>query len=310
MDRNPFRCAILLAAALLLILDAPAGAQKVDDLVNANKIEYNACKYKAARMRDEARHYDRVRTTDLPGMEKQAADLQAKLDALNLKRQRYAALMEEQKALSSELPKVDQECQQAWFQSLSGACSRRNQITKKLYEEIDPEIARLRADTLSLGDERKKVEDALTVLRMNLQSYQNYLDRTTCPTAEQIAEQDRQCQRMELSMGLDSTASRSTVTIATSASEGMVGDEVSFGALLSPKDPLARYGYVWSLNGQVFSGNGASVRMNIPSEGAIRSGSWPGGGRADSGSRLPRPRGTSPGSPASGRRCPSRDLPA
>ena len=267
MTRTPLRCITLLAAALLLIPAAPAGAQTVDDLVNANKIEYNACKYKAARMRDEARHYDRVKTTDLPGMEKQAADLQAKLDVLNSKHQRYSALMEEQKALNRELPKVEQECQQAWFQSFSGACSRRNQITKRLNEEINIELARLRADTPSLEDERKKVEDALTVLRMNLQSNQNYLARTSRPTDEQIAEQDRQCQLMELSMGLDSTASRSTVTIATSASEGMVGDEVSFGALLSPKEPRARYGYVWSLNGQVFSGNEAGVRTNIPSEG-------------------------------------------
>lgn len=70
----------------MLIPAAPAGAQKIDDLAHANKIEYNACKYKAAQMRDEARHYDRART-DLPGMEKQAADLQAKLDVLNPKYQ-------------------------------------------------------------------------------------------------------------------------------------------------------------------------------------------------------------------------------
>ena len=45
---------ILLAAALLLMTAGPAGAQKIDELVNANKIEYTACKYKAAQMRDEA----------------------------------------------------------------------------------------------------------------------------------------------------------------------------------------------------------------------------------------------------------------
>lgn len=267
MVRTPLRCVILLAAALLLIPAAPAGAQKIDDLAHANKIEYNACKYKAAQMRDEARHYDRARA-DLPGMEKQAADLQAKLDVLNPKYQSYTGLMEEQKTLNSELPKVEKECQEAWISSLSSACTRRNQITKRLYEEINPELARLRAEMPSLGEERKKVEDTLSVIKMNLQSHQNYLARTTRPTDQQIAEQDGKCQLMELSMGLDSKASKSTVTIAATASEGMVGDEVHFGALLSPKDPRTQFGYVWSLNGQVIGGNTASVKTNIPSEGA------------------------------------------
>jgi hypothetical protein len=143
MARTPIRRFILLAVALLLIPAAPAGAQKIDDLAHANKIEYNACKYKAAQMRDEARHYDRARS-DLPGMEKQAADLQAKLDVLNPKYQSYTALTEEQKTLNSELPKVEKECQEAWISSLSSACTRRNQITKRLYEEINPELARLK----------------------------------------------------------------------------------------------------------------------------------------------------------------------
>lgn len=266
MARTPIRRFILLAVALVVIPAAPAWAQKVDDLAHTNKIEYNACKYKAAQMREEARHYDRARA-DLPGMEKQAADLQAKLDVLNTKNQNYTALMEEQKTLNSELPKVEKECREAWISSLSSACRQRNQITKRLYEEINPELARLRAELPSLGEERKKVEDALSVLKMNLQSHQNYLARTTRPTDQQTAEQDRRCQLMELSMGLDTQASTSAVTIAVTASEGMVGDEVHFGALLSPKDPRTQYGYVWSLNGKVVGGNTASVKTNIPSEG-------------------------------------------
>ena len=152
MVRTPLRCVILLAAALLLIPAVPAAAQKIDDLAHANRIEYNACKYKLAQMQDEARHYDRVKN-DLPGMEKQAADLQAKLDLVNPKyqeaSQKVTALEKEQKALASELPKVEKECQDAWFPSLSGACSRRNQITKRIYEEINPELARLRNDVSS-----------------------------------------------------------------------------------------------------------------------------------------------------------------
>jgi hypothetical protein len=261
MDRS--RCFILLAAALLMSA-VPAWAQKIDDLTQANRIEYNACKYKLAQMTDEVRHYDRVKA-DLPGMEKQAADLQAKLDVLNLKYQRYTALMEEQKTLNTELPKVQQECQGAWISSLSSACKRRDQISRSLAEEIDPELARLRAEMPSLGEERKKVEDPLTVIKMNLQSRQNYLARTTRPSDQQIAEQDRQCKVLELSMGSDSTAS--TLAIAASASEGTVGSGISFGAVLSPKNPQNRYGYVWSLNGRVFGDNSAGVKTNIPGEG-------------------------------------------
>ena len=84
MAKTTIRCIILLAAALLLTHAAAAEAQKIGELVNANKIEYTACKYKEAQMRDEARHYDRVKA-DLPGMEKRAADLQAKLDLVNPK---------------------------------------------------------------------------------------------------------------------------------------------------------------------------------------------------------------------------------
>ena len=272
MDRS--RCFILLAAVLLMIA-VPAWAQKIDDLTQANRIEYNACKYKLAQIRDEVRHYDRVKA-DLPGMEKQAADLQAKLDVLNQKYQRYTALMEEQKTLDTELPKVQQECQGAWISSLSSACKRRDQISKRLGEEINPELARLSAEMPALGDERKKVEDPLTVIKMNLQSRQNYLARTTRPTDQQIAEQDRQCQLMELSMGLDSTASKSAVVIATSASEGIVGDEISLRASLTRSDPSARYGFVWSINGQVVGGNGDRVKTNIPSEGSntIRVVAW------------------------------------
>ena len=53
-------------------------------------------------MQDEARHYDRVKN-DLPGMEKQAADLQAKLDLVNPKyqeaSQKFTALETEQKTI-------------------------------------------------------------------------------------------------------------------------------------------------------------------------------------------------------------------
>ena len=265
MERSPFRCLILLAAALLLIFAGPVGAQKIDDLLKANKVEYNACKYKLAQMRDEVRHYDRVKA-DLPGMEKQASDLQAKLDVLNLKYQRYTALMEEQKNLDNELPAVQKECQGAWISSLSSACKRRDQISKRLSEEINPELARLSAEMPSLGEERRKVEDPLTVIKMNLQSRQNYLARTSRPTDQQIAEQDRMCQMMELSMGLDSTVS--TLTIDASVSEGTVGTDISFGAVLSPRNPQTRYGYVWSLNGRVFGDNSAGVRASIPAEGA------------------------------------------
>jgi len=266
MKRAPFRCLILLAIALLLMVAGPVGAQKIDDLVKANKVEYNACKYKLAQMRDEIRHYDRVKA-DLPGMEKQASDLQAKLDALNLKYQRYNALTEEQKTLSSELPTVQQECQGAWISSLSSACKRRDQINKRLGEEINPELARLSAEMPSLEEERKKVGDPLTVIKMNLQSRQNYLARTSRPTDQQIAEQDRQCQLLELSMGSDPAASKSAVTIAASASVGNVGDEISLRASLAPVDPGARYGFVWSINSQVIGGNGDLVKTNIASEG-------------------------------------------
>ncbi len=180
MHRPLFRILILLATALSLIVSVSAGAQKMDDPVQASRIEYNACRYKLAQMTDEVRHYDRVKA-DLPGMEKQAADLQARLDILNQKSQRYTALQEEQKTLNSELPKVEKECQGAWISSLSSACKRRDQIGRRLAEEIDPELAILRAEMPALGEERKKVEDPLTVLKMNLQSRQNYLARTTRP---------------------------------------------------------------------------------------------------------------------------------
>ncbi len=265
MERSPLQRLILLVAAFLTIA-VPAGAQKIDDLVQAYRIEYNACKYKLAQMTDEARHYDRVRA-DLPGMEKQVADLQAKLDVLNPKYQRYTALTEEQKTLNSELPKVEKGCQEAWISSLSSACKRRNEITRRLGEEINPELARLRSEMPALGEERKRVEDPLTVIKMNLQSRQNYLARTTRPTDQQIAEQDRLCQLMERSLGLDSTASKSAVSIALSASEGIVGDEITLRASLAPGDPRAQCGFVWSINGQVIGGNGDLVKTTIASEG-------------------------------------------
>ena len=48
----------------------------------------------------------------------------------------------------------------------------------------------------------------------------------------------------------------------------MIGDEIFFRAILSPVDSRARYGFVWSLNGQVFGGNGDRVKTNLASEGA------------------------------------------
>jgi len=267
MIRSPLSSLILLA---VLVLAVPAGAQKVDDLVNANRIELTLCKYKAARMHDDARQVDSAKA-DLPGMERQVADLQAKLDALSPKfreaKQKAASMEREQKALNEELPKVEKDCGEAWFPSLSGACSRRNQITKRLYEEVNPELARLRNELGPLGEERQKCEDTLAVLSMNVQSRRNYLARTTRPTDGEIAEQERRCQLMELSMGLDTAATKPALTIAVSSSEGIVGEEISLGAVLSAADPRARYGYVWSINGRVFGDNRPGVRTAIPAEG-------------------------------------------
>ena len=141
------------------------------------------------------------------------------------------------RARNLELPKMEQECREAWFSSLSSACTRRNQITKRLYEELNPELARLRAEMPSLGEERKKVEDALSVLKMNLQSHQNYLAQTARPTDERIAEQDRQCQLMELSMGLDSKASTSTVTLPHRRRREWSGMRSLSGPCSPPKIP-------------------------------------------------------------------------
>ena len=140
---------------------------------------------------------------------------------------------------------------------------------------------RLRNDLPPLAEERQNCEDTLTVLKMNLQSRQNCLARTTRPTGEQIAERERQCRSMGLSMDLDPAATKSALTISVSASEGMAGDEISLGALLSPTDPGARYGFVWSINGRVFGGNGAAVKTNIPGEGmsTVRVVAWRWAGR-------------------------------
>ena len=270
MMNGTVRSCLPLLIALVFLPAALADAQKIDDLVNANRIEYTLCKYKAARMHDEARQVDSTKA-DLPGMEKQAAELQAKLDALNPKYRdaqiKAAALEREQASLGAELPTAEQECREAWVPSLSGACSRRNRITKRLYEEVNPELARLRGELAPLGQERQKCEDTLAVLSMNVQSRRNYLARTTRPTDGEIAEQERRCQLMELSMGLDTAATKPALTIAVSAPEGTVGDEISLGALLSAADPRARYGYVWSINGRVFGDNRPGVRTAIPAEG-------------------------------------------
>lgn len=270
MMTGTLRTLLPLLIALALLPAALADAQKVDDLVNANRIEYTLCKYKAAQMHDEVRQVDSAKA-DLPGMEKQAAELQAKLDALNPKYReaqlKAAALEREQASLGAELPTVEQECREAWFPSLSGACSRRNRITKRLYEEVNPELARLRSELAPLGQERQKTEDTLAVLSMNVQSRRNYLARTTRPTDGEIAEQERRCQLMELSMGIDTAATKPALTIAVSSPEGTVGDEISLGAVISAADPRARYGYAWSINGRVFGDNRPGVRTAIPAEG-------------------------------------------
>ena len=258
------RVPLVLLAVLILLPTAPAGAQRVDDLVNANRIEHNACKYKLARMTDEARYYDRVKA-ELPEMEKQAAELQGKLDEAMAKHRRASALEGEQKNLVGELPKVEQQCRDAWVASMSSACKRRDQISRRLEKEINPELARLNAEMPALAEDRRQLEDPLTVLKMNLQSRQNYLARTVRPTDRQLAELDGQCSLLEPATGSDFTVGG--LTIAASAPEGTVGDEISFRVTLSPADPRARYGYVWSLNGRSFGDNSAGVRTILPGEG-------------------------------------------
>ena len=107
---------------------------------------------------------------------------------------------------------------------------------------MNPELARRRMSCSPLGEERQKYENTLSVLQMNLQFNRTYLARTTRPADGQIAEKDRQRQLLELSMGLDPRATASTVAIAVSASEGVIGDEIFFRAILSPVDSRARYG--------------------------------------------------------------------
>jgi len=273
MAASLFRYPVLLFTLIALSALSPAGhaeAQQIDDLTRSGRAEAAACLHKLAQMRDEARYYDGMKA-DLPGMEKQAAELQARLDALIPKAReasnRFAALEQEKKALEGELPKAEQDCREAWLPSLSGACSRKSGIARKLTEEVNPAIARLREELPPLEQERQEVENTLSVLQMNLQSRRNYVARATRPAEGQIAEQEGRCRNMELSLGRDHEISRSSMEIAASAAEGIVGDEIALRARLASPVPGARYGFVWSLNGRVFGGNGDQVKAAVPGEG-------------------------------------------
>lgn len=269
------RCTVLFILLSLFALATfspagPADAQEIDDLTRTGRADYAACRHRLAQMIDEARYYNRMKA-DLPGMEKQAAELQARLDALNPKHretsQKLAALESEHKALTADLLKAETDCREAWLPSLSGACSRRDRMTRRLHEELPPELARLRAELPPLAQERQEAENTLSVLQMNLQSRQNYIARASRPSERQIAEQEALCRSMEPSMGIDPNAPRSAMEIAASAPEGIVGDEIALHARLSSPVPEAQHGFVWSLNGRVFGGNGDRVTAAIPGEG-------------------------------------------
>jgi len=259
-----------LALAVLMLCGGPAEAQRIDDLARTGRVEAAACRHALAQMIDEARYYDRMQA-DLLGMEARAAELQARLNDLNPKHRelsrKLAALESEQQALSADLPKADEECRQAWLPSLSGACSRRDRMARRLREELPPELARLKAELPPLAQERQEAENTLSVLQMNLQSRRNYVARAIRPAKEQIAEQEARCRGIEASMARDPEASGSALDIAASAPEGVVGDEIALHARLASPAAGAQYGFVWSLNGRVFGGNGDRVRAAIPGEG-------------------------------------------
>jgi hypothetical protein len=284
MAAAPFRCPVLLIPLLLFVLAAlppanPAEAQSTDDLTRTGRVDVAACRHKLAQMVDEARYYDRMRA-DLPGMEAQAAELQATLDTLSPKcreiSRKLAALESEQKTLAAELPKAETDCREAWLPSLSGACSRVDRITRRLSGEVNPELARHRDELPPLEEERQKAENTLSVLQMNLQSRRNYVARASRPTEQQIAEQEGRCRSLESPMGRDPEASRSALEIVSSAMEGIVGEEITLQARLSFPAPEARYGFVWSLNGRVIGGNGDRVKTAIPGEGTstVRVAAW------------------------------------
>jgi len=269
------RCTVPPVLLILFVLAAfspadPAEAQRIDDLTRTGRADYAACRHKLAQMIDEARYYERMKA-DLPGMETQAAELQARLDALNPKyreaAQKLAALESEHKTLTADLPKAETDCREAWLPSLSGACSRRDRMSRRLHEELPPELSRLRAELPPLAQERQDAENTLSVLQMNLQSRRNYVARANPPTEGQIAEQEARCRGMEPSMGRDPDSSGSALVIDASAPEGVVGDEIALHARLASPVPGAQYGFVWSLNGRIFGGNGDRVSAAIPGEG-------------------------------------------
>ena len=257
-----------LALAALMISGGAAEAQRIDDLARAGRVEAAACRHRLAQMRDMAQYYDRM-AADLPGMERQAAELQAQLGALipqiREASSRLASLGREQEALSDELPKAQKDCREAWFPSMSGACSRAEQIARRLDGEVNPELGRLRAALPPLESERQRVEATLSVLQMNLQSRRNYVARQTRPTEEQIAEQDGRCRTLEVSMAREPAPA--ALEISASAPEALAGEEITLRARIASPVPGARYGFVWSLNGKVFGDNGDSVKTAIPGEG-------------------------------------------
>lgn len=270
----------LLALAALMLCGGPAEAQRIDDLAQTGRVEAAACRHRLAQMLDMARYHDRM-TADLPGMERQTAELQAQLDALipqiREASSRLASLEQEQKALGGELSKAQQDCREAWFPSMSGACSRAQQITRRLDGEVNPEIARLRAALPPLEGERQRVEGTLSVVQMNLQSRRNYAARQTRPTEREIAEQEGRCRTLEASMAREPSPVASTaLEISASAPEAPAGEEITLRARIASPVPGARYGFVWSLNGRVFGGNGDTVKAAVPGEGvnSVRVVAW------------------------------------
>lgn len=272
------RCLALFMLAAL-VLAGPATAQRIDDLARSGRTGDAACRHKLAQMLAEARYYDRMKA-DLPGMEKQAAELQARHDLLLSKVReastRRTALEQEREALGAELPKADAACREAWFPSMSGACSRRSEIARRLDEDVNPALGRLRTELPPLEEERLRIEGSLSVLQMNLQSRRSYIVRATRPADAEIAEQQEICRALELTTGRDPDSSGSALAIVASAAEGVAGDEITLRARLVAPVTGAQYGFVWSLNGRVFGGNGDLVKVTIPGEGTstIRVAAW------------------------------------
>ena len=280
LSGRPAAIALLILLSLAYLPPAcPADAQGIDDLARTGGADYAVCRHKLAQMIEEAQYYERMKA-DLPGMETQTAELQARLDALNAKyresAQQLAALEREHETLTADLPKAETDCREAWLPSLSGACSRRDRMARRLHEELPPEIARLRSELPPLAQERQEAEGTLSVLQMNLQSRRNYVARASRPSEGQIAGQEGLCRGMEPSIAMALDASRSEMEIAASAPEGIVGEEIALHARLASPVPGARYGFVWSLNGRVFGGNGDRTRAAIPAEGisTVRAVAW------------------------------------